>query len=137
MAEPVRLYSLALHFGLRLLTAGFGGFAAVVAVMTVLAGERQPVAFVAIGVIMISMGVFARIVWRTRPLLIDGEHLVIGRGARRRRIAFDDVLSCGHPWWVFSDRFAAPLELTLRGADTVTFFPELGAADMIRARLRA
>ena len=136
MAEPARLHSLGLHYGLRVLSAVFGSFAAVIVTQTLLSGERRPVAFVAMGTIALTVAVFSRVVWATRPMLIDGDALLIGRGARRRRVAFSDVLSCAHPWWVFSDRLAAPLELNLRGGATVTFFPEIGAAELIAARRR-
>ena len=134
MASPLPLYSVAMHIGLRLFTLVFGGCGAVIAVQTLLVIDRQPIALAALAAVALFLGVFARIIWRTRPVLIDGDHLLIGRAARRRRIPFADVLGCAHPWWVYSDRFAAPLELTLRGGETVTFFPEVGAADLIDAR---
>jgi hypothetical protein len=134
----MRLYSPAFHFGSRILSTGMGCLFAVAIVGAFLeskADERHIAVAVVIGMAVI-LAVIARLVWRTQRIFIEGEHLVIGGGARQRKLSFADVQACAYPWWVYSERFAAPLELTLRGGEIVSFFPEIGAGEIIEHRLR-
>jgi hypothetical protein len=138
VADPSVLHHLALHIGMRVL----GGLFAVASVASVVifavekgAGRPLKVALATLPAMVVM--ILRATVWRTRPVRARENHLEVGAGARPRRIAYADILSLDRAWWARAAGALAPVELTVRDADPVLFFPAPGAAVYLASRLGA
>ncbi|HEY0710128.1 MAG TPA: hypothetical protein VGG33_25175 [Polyangia bacterium] len=70
--------------------------------------------------------------WPARRVYLDGEEIVVGSGAKRRRIPLVHITTIEKPWWARPDRLFIPAEITVRGGSPVRFFPASGAVALLR-----
>jgi hypothetical protein len=135
MAERERLYSLGLHLGLRAATVLAALMFGRIAIGAASDPQTEPVALVVMSVMVLMLAAMCWTVWRTRPVVLEGDQLEVGgSGPRQRRIPLADVVSVERPWWAFRDELGSPLEIVARNGPSVRFFPALAAAELLAAR---
>jgi hypothetical protein len=135
MAEPARLHDPAVHLGLKAVTGAFTLLAALAAVSAIVEtwGDLRYLAVLAVPPLFALL--WRATIWRARPLYLDDTWLLVGRGARARRIPLAQIARIDRPGWAYPDTFLAPLELEVRGEPPVLFFPTSGAEVLLRARV--
>jgi hypothetical protein len=136
MAERRRLYHRGLHLGLRV---GGGIFAAVtfVAAVSIAIEQRtqNPFALAILALPFTVLLLMRATVWRTRPVHATDGHLEIGSGAQARLVAISDLVAIGRPWWAHPDKLFSPLEITVRDAPPILFFPAENARAFLTKHL--
>jgi hypothetical protein len=136
MAEPRRLHNRALHVGVRVGGALFAAVTFVAAVSIALEQRAQhPFALAILALPFTVLLLMRATVWRTRPVHASDTHLEVGPRAHARRVPFADLVSIDRPWWAYPDTLFSPLELTVRNAPPVLFFPADGAQPFLATHL--
>jgi hypothetical protein len=135
MAERERLHSLGLHLGARAVTVLVVLIFARIAILAAKEPQLDPVGLIVMSAMVLMLAILFWTIWRTRPVVLDGDHLEVGSsGPRQRRIPLGDIVSVERPWWAFRGDIGAPLEITVRNGPSVHFFPGLIGAELLAAR---
>ncbi|HEY0709321.1 MAG TPA: hypothetical protein VGG33_21100 [Polyangia bacterium] len=117
-----------------------GGNTAVFGILTVIiAGiifsyRDQPPVYILLVIPLIFVHYGRENYWRARAAYLTDEHLVMGHGPRARRIPLSDITRVERHATIRSETWSVPVEVTLRGGDSVLFFPRDGGMEVLTAR---
>jgi hypothetical protein len=141
MDERRRLHSAWTHISMQALFGLWAASCVAAGAFFIWKGRLHPPVIV-FGILFVLFGLLVgrTFAWRARPVWVEGDFLVVGRGRRARRVHCLDVVTIQLPWWASGASkwwgyglsvVTPPTEITVRGGHSIFFYPDYGAEHLI------